>query len=90
MNSAFIINDGTWRKTNTLAKTHLFIGFELLFMKTLSCREAGFDCDHVVKGETEEEIFKNGAQHAMKDHGMKEEDITPEFKEKLRGLIKTE
>jgi len=25
----------------------------------------------------------------MKDHGMKEEDITPEFKEKLRGLIKT-
>jgi len=31
-------------------------------MKTLSCREAGFDCDRVVKGETEEEIFKNGAQ----------------------------
>jgi predicted small metal-binding protein len=58
-------------------------------MKTLSCREAGFDCDYVVEGETEEEIFKNGAQHAMKDHGMKEEDITPEFKEKLRGLIKT-
>jgi len=26
-------------------------------MKTLSCREAGFDCDRVVKGETE-----NGAQ----------------------------
>jgi predicted small metal-binding protein len=58
-------------------------------MKTLSCREAGFDCDYVVKGETEEEIFKNGAQHAMKEHGMKEEDITPEFKDKLRGLIKT-
>jgi len=35
------------------------------------------------------EIFKNGAQLAIKDHGMKEEDITPEFKEKLRGLIKT-
>ena len=85
----FIINDGTCRATNTLAKTHLYIGFGLLFMKTLSCREAGFDCDYVVKGETEEEIFKNGAQHAMKDHGMKEEDITPEFKEKLRGLIKT-
>jgi predicted small metal-binding protein len=42
----------------------------------------------VVKGETEEEIFKNGGQHAIKDHGMKEEDLTPEFKEKLRGLIK--
>ena len=57
-------------------------------MKTLSCREAGFDCDFVVRGETEEEIFMNGGQHAMKDHRMKEEDITAEFKEKLRGLIK--
>lgn len=72
-----------------LARTYLCFGFGLLVMKTLSCREAGFDCDYVVKGETEEEIFKNGAQHAIKDHGMKEEDITPEFKEKLRGLIKT-
>jgi len=56
-------------------------------MKTLSCREAGFDCDYVVKGETEEEIFKNGAEHATREHGMKPEDITPQFKEKLRGLI---
>ena len=39
-------------------------------------------------GETEEEIFRNGGQHAMKEHGMKEEDLTSEFKEKLRGLIR--
>ena len=39
-------------------------------MKTLSCREAGFDCDYVVKGETEEEIFRNGGQHAIKEHGI--------------------
>jgi predicted small metal-binding protein len=26
----------------------------IIGMKTLSCREAGFDCDYVVKGETEE------------------------------------
>jgi predicted small metal-binding protein len=58
-------------------------------MKTLSCREAGFDCDYVVEGATEEEIFRTGGQHAMKEHGMKEEDLTAEFKEKLRGLIKT-
>lgn len=58
-------------------------------MKTLSCREAGFDCDHVVEGETEEEIFRKGGQHAMDEHGTKTEDITPEFKEKLRGLIRT-
>ncbi len=60
----------------------------IIGMKTLSCREAGFDCDYVVKGETEEDIFRNGGQHAINAHGMKEEDITPEFKEKLRALIK--
>ena len=58
-------------------------------MKTITCHEVGFDCDSVVKGETEEEVMKRGAEHAMKDHGMKEEDITPEFKEKVRGLIHT-
>ena len=57
-------------------------------MKTINCREAGFNCDYIVKGETEEEVMKNGAEHAMKDHGMKEEDITPEMKQKIRGLIR--
>jgi predicted small metal-binding protein len=58
-------------------------------MKTINCREAGFDCDYVVRGETEEEVMKNGAEHAMRDHGMKEEDITPEMKQKIRGLIRS-
>jgi predicted small metal-binding protein len=58
-------------------------------MKTINCREAGFDCDYIVRGETEEEVMKNGAEHAMKDHGMKEEDITPEMKQKIRGLIRS-
>ncbi|MGI8719018.1 MAG: DUF1059 domain-containing protein [Nitrososphaeraceae archaeon] len=42
----------------------------------------------IIRRETEEEIFKNGGQHATKDHGMKEKDLTPSFKEKVRGLIK--
>ena len=58
-------------------------------MKTINCREAGFDCDYIVRGETEEEVMKNGAEHAMKDHGMREEDITPEMKQKIRGLIRS-
>jgi predicted small metal-binding protein len=58
-------------------------------MKTLSCREAGFDCDYVVEGETEEEILQKGQEHGKNVHGLKEEDCTPEFKEKLKGLIKT-
>lgn len=60
----------------------------MICMKTLSCREAGFDCSHVVTGETEEEIFRNGEEHATTVHGMKKEDFTPEFKEKLRTLMK--
>ena len=56
-------------------------------MKSINCREAGFDCDYIVKGETEEEVLKNGMEHAKKDHNMTEEDITPEMKEKIRGLI---
>lgn len=58
-------------------------------MKTINCREAGFDCDHVVKGETEEEVMQNGAEHAMNVHGMKQEEITPQMQEKIRGLIRS-
>ena len=28
-------------------------------MKTLSCRDAGCDCDYVAKGETEEEVIRD-------------------------------
>lgn len=58
-------------------------------MKTLSCREAGFDCNYLVEGETEEEILQKGQEHGMRDHGLKDQDCTPEFKQKLKGLIKT-
>jgi predicted small metal-binding protein len=58
-------------------------------MKTINCREAGFDCDYVVKGETEEEVMKNGVERAKGAHGLKEEDMTPEMKQKIRGLIRS-
>ncbi|HXX98524.1 MAG TPA: DUF1059 domain-containing protein [Candidatus Bathyarchaeia archaeon] len=58
-------------------------------MKTINCREAGFNCDYIVKGETEEEVMKNGVEHAKGAHGLKEEDMTPEMKQKIRGLIRT-
>ena len=44
-------------------------------MLTLRCRETGLNCDYVINGETEEEILKNGAEHAMKVHDVKPEDI---------------
>jgi predicted small metal-binding protein len=58
-------------------------------MKQLSCRDAGFDCDYLIKAETDEEIFRKGGEHAMMEHKMKQEDLTSEFKERLRGLIRT-
>lgn len=34
--------------------------------------------------------MRNGAEYAMLDHGLKEVDITPEFKEKVRFIMRTE
>jgi predicted small metal-binding protein len=45
-------------------------------MKTLSCREAGCECDYIAKGETEEEVIRDAADHGIKEHGKKEEDMT--------------
>jgi len=45
------------------------------YMLIIRCSETGLNCDYVIKGETEEEILKNGAEHAIKVHGMKVEDI---------------
>jgi len=44
-------------------------------MLTLFCRETGLNWDCTINGETEDEILKNGAEHAIKVHGMKVEDI---------------
>jgi predicted small metal-binding protein len=39
-------------------------------MYFLVCRETGLDCDFIIKGETSEEFLKNGADHAIQQHGM--------------------
>ena len=41
-----------------------------------------------VEGETEEELWRNGTEHLIKVHGMKAEDITPQFKHYYRQYIK--
>lgn len=56
-------------------------------MKTFACRQAGFDCEEVIKGDTDDEIMEMATNHAMGKHNMKSEDFTPEFKEKIRRLI---
>ena len=59
-------------------------------MKALACRNAGFNCDVVIRGDTEEEIMANTAEHAIKEHNMKPEEIaSDEFEEHVRSLITT-
>ncbi|MBO0938957.1 DUF1059 domain-containing protein [Fibrella sp. HMF5335] len=54
-------------------------------MKTLKCRDAGFDCDAQIHAETDEEVLAQAAQHASTVHGVT---VTPELAGSLRPLIR--
>jgi predicted small metal-binding protein len=56
-------------------------------MKVLKCRDAGFDCNQVIRAESENEILQQAAEHAKKVHGV---EITPEMARQVQGLIKEE
>ena len=56
-------------------------------MKTLHCRDAGFDCEGVIKAATDEEVLTQAAAHAREVHGVQ---VTPELAGQLRTLIKDE
>jgi len=56
-------------------------------MKTLHCSDAGFDCQAVIRANTEEEVLNQAAQHALEVHGVS---VTPELAEQLKTLIKEE
>jgi predicted small metal-binding protein len=40
--------------------------------KVVTCRDVGVDCDFVAKGETEQEVLRQCAEHARTAHGMAE------------------
>lgn len=61
---------------------------EVFMSKVMSCREVGMDCDFVAKGETEQEIMQQAAEHAKKDHGINE--ITPDLAAKVKSCIHNE
>lgn len=56
-------------------------------MKTLHCRDAGFDCEGVIQAATEEEILNQAAAHAQAAHNV---EVTPELAEQIKTLIKDE
>ena len=55
--------------------------------KAIYCKDAGFDCAEVVRGQTEEEVLQKAAEHAKAVHNTQ---VTPEMAQQVRGLIKEE
>jgi predicted small metal-binding protein len=56
--------------------------------KMVSCRDVGVDCDFVARGENEQEIMQQCAEHARTAHGMNE--IPSELAGKVRTAIRDE
>ena len=56
--------------------------------KVLRCSDVGMDCDFVARGETEEEIMAQAAQHAQATHNMTE--IPPDVASQVRAAIRDE
>lgn len=56
--------------------------------KVVNCRQLGFDCDAVVRADSEEEALQIVAQHAKEEHGMDE--VSPELAQKTREVMRTE
>jgi predicted small metal-binding protein len=46
------------------------------------------ECEYVARGTTEEELWIDATAHIVKEHGMKIEDITPQFKHYNKQFIK--
>lgn len=54
--------------------------------KSLSCRDAGEDCDFTICAKTEDEIFEKAKQHAKEVHHMSE--IPKDLYDKARSAIR--
>ena len=54
----------------------------------LNCRDIGFDCEAVVRAETEEEVLKQVAEHAGNTHGITE--VDDELVAKVRAVMREE
>jgi len=57
-------------------------------MKVVRCRDVGFDCDGVVRAETEEELLQQVAEHARSAHNV--EEVTEEMVAKIKSVISEE
>ncbi len=56
--------------------------------KVVNCRDVGFDCEGVVKGDTEDETLALVAEHAKDAHGL--EEVSPEVVAKVKSVMHDE
>jgi predicted small metal-binding protein len=56
-------------------------------MKELHCKDVGFACDAVVRADSEDEVLRQGAEHAKKVHGLANLDAATVAK--IRSKIQT-
>jgi predicted small metal-binding protein len=56
-------------------------------MFTLKCGDAGFDCQHTIKGNSKEEVMSQAMKHGKRDHNLKNSDFSPELVNKIENLI---
>lgn len=54
-------------------------------MKELICADVGFECSAVIKGQDEQDVMTQAAEHARDAHGLTE--IDEETGQKIRSLI---
>ena len=56
--------------------------------KVVRCRDVGFDCEGVIRADSEEEALAQAAAHAQEVHGLKE--IDDEIVEAVRSAMRDE
>jgi predicted small metal-binding protein len=61
---------------------------EMIMTLVLNCRDVGFDCEGVVRAETEDELLQKVAEHAKSVHNL--EEVTAEIVEKVKSVISVE
>jgi predicted small metal-binding protein len=54
--------------------------------KVVRCRDVGFDCESVVRAETEEEVLKQVAAHAKTVHNL--QTVSEEVVAKVRQVMR--
>ncbi len=56
--------------------------------KVLKCSDVGFECDGVIRADTEEQVMQQAAEHAKTVHDVQE--LTAEIVQKVRAAIEDE